>query len=52
MTAQEFTAQGMLAIGEIGGEISNILFINNFKYMAREHFIVRKLDHAYGRNTI
>ncbi|MER1968012.1 EcsC family protein [Castellaniella sp. GW247-6E4] len=45
-------AQAVPAIGAIGGAAINLAFINHFQDMARGHFIIRRLERAYGAETI
>ena len=49
---EKFAAQAVPAIGAAGGAIINTIFIDHFQDMARGHFIVRKLERAYGKEMI
>jgi hypothetical protein len=40
------------AIGAAGGAAINLLFIDHFQDMAPGHFIVRKLERAYGAELV
>lgn len=50
--SEKAAAQAIPAIGAAGGAIINTLFIDHFQDMARGHFIVRRLERKYGRETI
>ena len=39
-------------LGAAGGASINLLFIEHFQSIARGHFVVRKLERKYGRETI
>ena len=49
---QKAAAQAIPAIGAVTGAIINTIFIDHFQDMARGHFIVRKLERAYGKEII
>jgi EcsC protein family len=49
---EKVAAQAIPAIGAAGGAIINTLFIDHFQDMAKGHFIVRKLERAYGKEFI
>jgi hypothetical protein len=46
--SEKVAAQAVPVIGAAGGLAINILFIDHFQDMARGHFIVRRLERAYG----
>jgi EcsC protein family len=50
--SEKAAAQAIPAIGAAGGALINTIFINHFQDMAKGHFIVRKLERAYGKETI
>jgi len=49
---EKLAAQAIPAIGAAGGAIINTIFIDHFQDMAKGHFIVRKLERAYGKEII
>ncbi|MBN1416104.1 MAG: EcsC family protein [Bacteroidales bacterium] len=49
---ERVAAQAIPAIGAAGGALINTIFIDHFQDMAKGHFIVRKLERIYGRETI
>jgi len=49
---EKAAAQAIPAIGAAGGAIINTIFIDHFQDMAKGHFIVRKLERVYGKETI
>jgi hypothetical protein len=50
--SQKAAAQAIPAIGAAGGALVNALFINHFQDMARGHFIVRRLERKYGKESV
>lgn len=46
--SEKVAAQLLPIIGSIGGGLINLIFIDHFQGMARGHFIVRRLERAYG----
>lgn len=50
--SEKAAAQAVPAIGAAGGAIINTLFIDHFQDMARGHFIVRRLERKYGKETV
>ena len=52
MVSQKVAAQAVPLIGAAGGGAINVLFMNHFQQMARSHFIVRRLERAYGAEVI
>lgn len=50
--SEKAAAQAIPAIGAAGGALVNTLFINHFQDMARGHFIVRRFERQYGRETV
>jgi len=50
--SEKAAAQAVPAIGIAGGAIINTLFIDHFQDMARGHFIVRRLERKYGKETV
>lgn len=49
---EKAAAQAVPAIGAAGGALINTLFMDHFQDMARGHFIVRRLERQYGKETI
>lgn len=49
---EKVLAQGIPLIGAAGGALINTLFIDHFQDMARGHFIVRRLERAYGEERV
>jgi hypothetical protein len=49
---EKVAAQALPAIGAIGGAIINTIFIDHFQDVAKGHFIVRKLERIYGKETV
>jgi hypothetical protein len=39
-------------IGALGGAAVNYAFIDHFQEVARAHFIIRKLERHYGKDTV
>ena len=50
--SEKAAAQAIPLIGAAGGATINLLFIDHFQNMARGHFIVRRLERAYGRDPV
>lgn len=50
--SEKFAAQSLPVIGAAGGALINTLFINHFQDMARGHFMVRRLERAYGELAV
>ena len=46
--SQKAAAQAMPAIGALSGAAINLAFAEHFQTLARGHFIVRRLERAYG----
>lgn len=49
---QKAAAQAIPAIGAAGGAVVNTIFMDHFQDMARGHFIVRRLERDYGKQTV
>ncbi len=49
---EKAAAQAMPAIGAASGALINVLFIDHFQYMARGHFIIRRLEATYGKEVV
>jgi hypothetical protein len=52
VVSEKAAAQALPLIGAAGGAIINLLFIDHFQRMARGHFIVRRLERAWGREAV
>jgi hypothetical protein len=50
--SQKAAAQLIPVVGAIGGAVVNTLFIDHFQQMAKGHFVVRRLERAYGAEAI
>lgn len=50
--SEKLIAQSIPVVGAAGGAVFNTLFIDHFQDMARGHFIVRRLERAYGAEEI
>ena len=44
--------QSLPLFGAAGGALLNTIFIDHFQKMAHGHFIVRRLERSYGRETV
>ena len=49
---EKAAAMAIPAIGAAGGAIINTIFIDHFQDMAKGHFMIRRLERAYGKETI
>jgi hypothetical protein len=52
VVTQKFAAQAVPVIGAFGGAVVNYAFIDHFQDIARGHFTVRRLERAYGKDTV
>ena len=52
VVAEKVVAQGVPVVGALGGVAVNVLFIDHFQDMARGHFVVRRLERAYGQAEV
>ena len=43
---------GSSDVGALGGATVNYVFIEHFQDVARGHFIVRRLERAYGKDVV
>jgi hypothetical protein len=46
--SEKAAAQAIPIIGAAGGAVVNVLFMDHFQDVARGHFVVRRLERAYG----
>ena len=52
VVTQKLAAQAVPVIGALGGAAVNYAFIDHFQEVARAHFVVRKLERRYGKDTV
>lgn len=52
VVSQKVAAQAVPIIGALGGAAVNTAFMDHFQGMARAHFTVRRLERAYGKETV
>ncbi len=52
VVTQKLAAQAVPFIGAVGGAAVNYAFIDHFQEVARAHFIVRRLERRYGKDTV
>ena len=52
VVTQKLAAQAMPVIGALGGAAVNYAFIDHFQEVARAHFVVRRLERRYGKDTV
>lgn len=50
--SEKVMAQSVPVVGAAGGAVINVLFIDHFQDVARGHFIVRRLERAYGAEAV
>jgi len=50
--SQKIAAQAVPIIGAAGGALINTIFIDHFQDMARGHFVVRRIERAYGTDEV
>ncbi len=50
--SEKAAAQAVPVIGALGGAAVNLIFIQHFQNVARGHFIVRRLERAYGQDVV
>ncbi len=50
--SEKAAAQAIPLVGAAGGATVNLLFMDHFQNMARGHFIVRRLERAYGKELV
>jgi hypothetical protein len=49
---QKVAAQALPVVGALGGASVNYVFVEHFQQVARGHFIVRRLERAYGKAMV
>ena len=52
VVSQKLAAQTLPVVGALGGAAVNYAFIDHFQDLARGHFAVRRLERAYGRESV
>ncbi len=52
IVSEKIAAEALPVIGAIGGGLINLAFTNHFQDMAKGHFIIRRLERAYGEEAI
>ena len=52
VVSQKVAAQAVPVIGALGGAAVNTAFMDHFQGMARAHFTVRRLERAYGKESV
>lgn len=52
VVSQKVAAQAVPLIGALGGAAVNAAFMDHFQAVARAHFTVRRLERAYGSDTV
>jgi hypothetical protein len=52
VVSQKAAAQAVAVVGAFGGAAINLLFIEHFQELARGHFTMRRLERAYGAETV
>ncbi|EGJ49587.1 EcsC family protein [Desulfocurvibacter africanus] len=50
--SQKFAAQAVPVVGALGGAVVNSIFMSHFQNVASGHFTVRRLERAYGKDTV
>jgi hypothetical protein len=50
--SQKVMAQAVPIVGAISGALINTIFINHFQNMAKGHFVIKRLEANYGKDTI
>ena len=50
--SEKLAAQALPVVGALGGAVVNLAFIDHFQDVARGHFIVRRLERAYGTDVV
>ncbi len=52
VVSEKMAAQAVPVIGALGGATINLLFVDHFQDAARGHFIVRRLEREFGKETV
>jgi hypothetical protein len=52
VVSEKLAAQAVPILGAVGGAAVNLAFMEHFQTIARGHFIVRRLERAYGPDAV
>ncbi len=52
VVSQKLAAQAIPVIGALGGASVNYAFMDHFQKVAKAHFVVRRLERRYGKDTV
>jgi hypothetical protein len=52
IVTQKLAAQTLPVVGALGGAAVNYAFMDHFQDVARGHFAIRRLERAYGKETV
>jgi EcsC protein family len=52
VVTQKLAAQTLPVVGALGGAAVNYAFVDHFQDVARGHFAIRRLERAYGKETV
>jgi hypothetical protein len=52
VVTQKVAAQAIPVVGALGGAAVNYVFIEHFQEVAKGHFIIRRLERAYGKTVV
>jgi len=52
VVSEKLAAQALPLVGAAGGALINTIFMDHFQDMARGHFVIRRLDRAYGPEAV
>jgi hypothetical protein len=52
VVSQKIAAQAIPVLGAVGGAAVNLAFAQHFQSLARGHFVVRRLERAYGHAPV
>jgi hypothetical protein len=52
VVTQKAAAQALPLLGALGGAVVNYAFIEHFQELAKGHFVVRRLERAYGEEVV
>ena len=49
---EKFSAQAVPLAGAVAGAALNAAFLDHYRNLATAHFTIRRLERAYGRDTV
>jgi hypothetical protein len=52
VVTQKLAVQTLPVVGALGGAAVNYAFIDHFQDVARGHFTIRRLERAYGKESV